>query len=199
MTARVQFVIVGGLLLLLGMIDFIQRVHVGRDPGLRAFQPPAVQPLPPATSSAAVVAQMREWLPALGGTALDAGEADPSAHVVLQGVFVGRDVSTAVLAFTLPSGGPAQTERVVVGDVVRGWKVTAIDRRSVTVERDEGARALVLFDRQAAEGGGLASVPAAPGRAAPDSPQPGPTLNPGGPPISEELLQQMLRQKPKTE
>ena len=198
MTARAQFAIVGGLLLLLGMIDFIQRVYVGRDPGLRVFQPPAVQPLLPAVDSAAVLAQMREWLPALGGTAPDAGEAEPSAHVALQGVFAGRGVSTAVLAFTLPSGGPAQTERVVVGDVVRGWKVAAIDSRSVTVEGDGGARQLVLFDRQGAEGGGPAPALAAPVRAAPDSPPPGPT-NPGGLPVSEELLLEMLRQKPKTE
>jgi hypothetical protein len=177
-TARTQLAIVAGLLVLLGTVDFIRRVYVGRDPGLRVFQSPVVQPLPQAMTSAAVLAQMQRWLPALGGSASEAGEGGQPAAVVLQGVFVGRGVSTAVLAFTPPAGGPAQTERAVVGDVVRGWTVTAIDRHSVTVEGDGGARQLVLFARQPTEAGGPPPTGAVPG-----APPAGPPMGAAGPPM----------------
>lgn len=185
MTARAQLAIVAGLLLLLGTVDFIQRVYVGRDPGLRVFQPPVVRPLPQAMSSVAVLAQMQRWLPALGGSASMAGQADQSAAVALQGVFVGRGVSTAVLAFTPAAGGPAQTERAVVGDVVRGWTVKAIDRHSATVEGDGGARQLVLFARQPTEAGvppPTGPVPAVP-PAGPPMGAAGPPLGAAGPPM----------------
>ena len=159
MSGRRRLALLGGLLALVAAADFSQRVYVGRDPALRAFEQPEIRPLPAPVAAAAVRARMREWLPTLGGQAPAAGATVEAPELALQGVFVRRGQATAVFALRSPAGATIETKRAAEGDVVQGWTVKRIDRRGVTLQRDGGLRQLLLFRRE--DGGAVRAGPVA--------------------------------------
>ena len=147
MKLRAQIATLGGLLLLVAGADFAARVYVGRDASLRIFEAPSQQSLPPAEAVESIRARMGDWLPGLGGSAAGSQRPGQATALTLQGVFTSRGGTMAVISVAAPSAGSAETLRVAEGDEVAGWKVVRIERRSVTLEADDGTLQLVLFSR----------------------------------------------------
>lgn len=145
MKSRAQIAALAGLLLLVATVDFVARIHVGRDASLRAFQPPEPRPLPEADTLESIRAQMAGWLPDAGGLGPAGGTAGQPLPLALQGVFVMNGKATAALVAAAPSRGPAGTVHAVEGEVVHGWTVTRIDQHGVTLQAGDGTRELQLF------------------------------------------------------
>jgi hypothetical protein len=147
---RRPLLLLGAVLAIAAVADFTQRVHVGRDASLRAFEAPPAQPLPAPEPAAAVNARLARWLPETAAAA-DAAGAPASTELRLAGVMAGRGGTTAILATVPPAGQPARSFAVAEGDVVEGFRVTRIEPRVVTLEGDTGTRRLVLFERKQAD------------------------------------------------
>lgn len=149
MNGRRPLAMLAVVLVLVGAVDFAQRVHVGRDDELRQFVAPAAQPLPAAEPAEAFAARLARWMPETAA----GGPGDPGAARVelrLVGVMAGRGATLAIIATVPPEGQPGRSFRVAEGDLVEGLRVVRIEPRRVTLEGDSGSRQLVLFERKPA-------------------------------------------------
>jgi hypothetical protein len=155
MTLRTQLLGLGCLMALLGIWDFAGRLHVGRDPALRHVRPEVPATLPRDDSPDAIRRRLLDWLPAIAGSAYAARDAADSTawQFTLLGVFTQRSKAIAVVAASLPVGGPTEKLRVVEGDTLHDWAVTRIDGHGVTLTHDAETRHLTLFRRRPREAG----------------------------------------------
>lgn len=145
MTITRNSVLIGLAMLLLAAADFVNRVLVPRTEEVRSLQPPAVDALPDVLTSDAVWQQFGKWLPALAPPTSPAGELDaPLPQLRLVGLFHEDGRSFALLSKEDGAGEPLSL--AAVNDVVLGWRLTAIDRRSVTLEGRGSGLTLPLFE-----------------------------------------------------
>lgn len=137
-------VLIGLAILVLAAADFVSRVMVPRTEEVRSLKTTAVDPLPDVLTVDAVWQQFGRWLPTLAPPAGSAGDVDaPAPQLRLVGVFHEDGRSFALLGTEDGAGQPLL--RAAVGDEVHGLRVTAIDRRSVTLEGRGGGLTLPLF------------------------------------------------------
>jgi hypothetical protein len=150
MTRRKQLVTFACLLLLLGAWDFVGRVYVGRDASLRVFESPQVLPLPDEVGLSVIQGHMAQWFPGSYDSGPDSASGKESLHLSLLGVFARRGLATAVIETRTASGGNRKTmQAVIVGDVVNGFTVKAIEPHEVTLEGEDGTLQLLLFSPSA--------------------------------------------------
>lgn len=145
MTVRRQMVTAMCLLLLLGVWDFAQRVYVGRDPSLRAFDAPQLPPLPAQPGLPAIQADMARWFPGSDMAGLDGTAGNESLHLSLLGVFTRGGSTIAVLEVSSAQGAHLETIGAVEGDIVHGMTLKKIQPNGVTLESDDGILQLPLF------------------------------------------------------
>ena len=146
MNQPAQLAVLALALVLAGTLDFMQRIHVGRDAGSRTREVPSARPLPPPLDAGRVSAEMLRWIP--GGAAVAEGAASASDRPrswTLRGVFTRQGVTFAVLEPSGVGASAAEPLRVIIGDRVDGWTVTAIESHSVSLQGDDGTLQLFLF------------------------------------------------------
>lgn len=142
--SRVLFIAVTALCAVLVLPDFSTRVFVGRDSSLRAFKSPDLVVLTAVVSKAKAVESLNVWLPK---KVADAAVSKPR-EIVLQGTFVFAGQARAALSLVSPAGLPPQRFKAVVGDVVEGWTVAAIEIRKIVLRRGDESRELSMFRRR---------------------------------------------------
>ncbi len=131
-----------GLLL---SVDFVSRVWVGGGHGsYREFRLPEIEPLAPSLTSVQAVDQLRLLVPINMG-----GSGAVEKELSLSGVMGSNIDPTAI--FRVGSGAmqSGQFVRARQGEIVEGWKVLEVDRRSVTLIRADETKVLELFPRPA--------------------------------------------------
>jgi hypothetical protein len=128
-----------GFLWLLFLYDASGRVFVARDATLRKFDAPAVPAAPALVSAARVEQALKDWFP-VPVTA----QAAAQKKLGLQAVLGANGKLRAVIA-VMSAEGVFETRRVVaLGEDIEGWKLTNIERASVTLVRDSEAEPKVL-------------------------------------------------------
>ena len=142
--SRRLLVVVAALVAVFVLPDFSNRVFVGRDSSLRAFKAPDLVVLTAVVSKAKAVESLNAWLPK---KAADVAESKPR-EIVLQGTFVVSGQARAALSLVSPAGLPAQRVKAVVGDVVEGWTVAAIELRKIILKRGDESREILMFRRR---------------------------------------------------
>lgn len=143
------------LLILLGLVlaawDFFERIHVGRDDSLRAFDAPVVETLPVRLDPDAVRSQLVAWLPALAASAgVSVPDSDLSSagwQLSLLGIFLNGPDEFAVLHAQPVGRGAAELLQVKEGETVRGFKVASIEPKVVRLELSGAQRELLLFEQ----------------------------------------------------
>ena len=108
------------------------------------FLAPVVTPVPVAIEKSAALASIQRWLP---GKPSEAADTKPR-EIVLQGAFVVAGQARAALSLVSAVGLPPQRVKAVVGDVVEGWTILAIDKRKVVLRRGEESREIWMFRRR---------------------------------------------------
>jgi len=134
----------GAFVALVVAMDFAGRLFVGRDASLRVFSAPVVTPVPAAIEKSAALASIQRWLP---GKPSEAADTKPR-EIVLQGAFVVAGQPRAALSLVSAVGLPPQRVKAVVGDVVEGWTIVAIDKRKVVLRRGDESREIWMFRRR---------------------------------------------------
>ena len=142
--SRASMIAAGAVVALVVAMDFAGRLFVGRDASLRVFSAPAVTPVPAAIEKSAAVAALQRWIPVKVTEIVDS----KPREIVLQGVFVVAGQARAALSLVSAVGLPPQRVRAVVGDVVEGWTILAIDKRKVVLRRGEESREIWMFRRR---------------------------------------------------
>jgi hypothetical protein len=135
-------------LVLLGAVDFWQRILVPRH--LEARPPSSFVPatVPPPATAAAIRQDLVAWLPKLQPIADGSGgpEAAGGWELTLLAVFDDQRARFAVVRAQPASGGGAgEVRRVVAGDEVHGFRVARIEPLRVVLEDPQGERELRLF------------------------------------------------------
>ena len=131
--------VVVGLLWLLLFYDFAMRPFAGRDATLRSFSAPPVATVPTLPQPPDVEAALKGWFPVVGPP-----KAAPK-KLALQAVWGAAGKLKAVIA-VFSAEGAFETRRVMVmGESVEGWKISQIDRSSVTLVRDDESQETKLL------------------------------------------------------
>lgn len=161
MTPRQQIIVVAAVLAIVGAVDFVQRVHVPRQPATRALdagnqgQPEAPMPLAMARQ------RLQSWFPPEGPgpqdptAATQAGAGNSATSVpdraeiggrqfVLRGVF-DAGPPFAVFDVASRSGGMVEQHRLSVGEEIEGVRVERIAGRSVSLSDGDSTVQLALF------------------------------------------------------
>lgn len=130
------------------LLDFTLRVHVGRDDAEREFRIPPIPDSTPSRTLKSVRADLAAWFPQLGIPAGDGAEAVAmqATGLTLGGIFTENDARVALLLVERAGGRPDRY-RVKVGDEVLGMKVAEIGQRSVTLNDGATGRTLEIFRR----------------------------------------------------
>ena len=138
---------------LLSLVDFFTRVAVWREADHAEKNIVLPADLPPVESVDQVLNRLKGWIP------LDSTASSPASvsadSFILRGVFVGRAGSRAILALRGPDGQITRHLRAGVGDEIEGWRVSAIQPRTVVVEREGVTHELTLFRSGSSSGGGV--------------------------------------------
>ncbi len=161
MTPRSQAIAVAAVLVLVGAVDFVQRVHVPRAPTTRDAQieSPALPAVP--LSLAMARQRLQSWFPAqaTGSQGQDAsalsepgtsGASVPDRadiggwRFVLRGVFDTGPIF-AVLDVMPTSGGPIEQHRLSVGETIKGVSVEQISGKRISLSDGEKLIQLALF------------------------------------------------------
>ena len=124
-----------GLLAALWLMFFYDigaRVFVPRDATLRKFDAPAVPKVRGPTDAAAVEAALKTWFPPA-----EVPKALQRKNLALQGVLGVKGMRKAVLLVLSPEGVFESRRVVALGEELEGWKLTEIERASVTLVRVE--------------------------------------------------------------
>jgi hypothetical protein len=124
---------------ILGVTDFYGRIYVPSKPNMRVVpQEDARQPnfAIPTDQANRIITQ---WFPP------EAPPPPPERALELKGVFKSRDRMFAAIAVVDPATGSSQILRLVEGDLVEGWRLKELDKKSVEIERDGQVRRLVMF------------------------------------------------------
>lgn len=135
----------GVLVMFLSSVDFQNRLWVGRDESLRVFSAPAAAPVPAAIDKLTAMGSLQKWLPRKTINVVDT----KPREIVLQGSF-GASTGQARAALSLVSavGLPSQRVKAVVGDVVEGWTIVAIEKRKIVIRRGDESREIWMFRRR---------------------------------------------------
>lgn len=164
MTVRSQAIVVAAILVLAGLVDFVQRVYVPRSQATRAANTGSpVLPNPP-LSLASARQRLQSWLPVptlipasapAGGPKAVANEPHAGARVpdrvdiggwrfVLRGVF-DAGPPFAVLDVMPSAGGAVEQYRLAAGEAIKGVRVERIAGRGVSLSDGEKVIQLALF------------------------------------------------------
>lgn len=161
MTPRNQVIAVAAILSIVGIVDFVQRVHVPRAPTTRDSQIESAA-LPAVPLSLAMARQrLQSWFPAqtTGSMAQAAGAQNGSGNVdvslpdrgdiggwnfVLRGVF-DAGPTFAVLDVMPTSGGAVEQHRLSVGEILKGVRLEQISGRNISLSDGEKVIQLLLF------------------------------------------------------
>ncbi len=132
-----------GLLILVLSIDFAYRVWVGGSAERqKEFRQPDIKPVASALASDQVLARLRSLIPlSMGGVGV------VEKQLSLSGIMISDSDPMAVLRIGSGESQPSQFVRVRTGAIVEGWKVLEVDRRSVTISREDESKVLELFPR----------------------------------------------------
>ena len=123
------------ILWLMFFYDIGMRVFVPRDATLRKFDAPTVPQLPVPTASAAIEAALKGWFPPP-----EVPKELQRKNLALQGVLGAKGTKKAVLLVLTPEGAFESRRVVAVGEELEGWKLTEIERASVTLVRTEDGK-----------------------------------------------------------
>jgi len=159
MSPRQQMVVVAVVLVVVGAVDFLQRVHVPRAPTTRESQDESPE-LPAVPLSLALARErLQSWfptqpaaqqgsligVPGVDGTAAIPDRADIGGwRFVLRGVF-DAGPPFAVLDVMESSGGAVEQHRLSAGEVIRGVRVEQIAGRKVSLSDGDRVIQLALF------------------------------------------------------
>lgn len=123
------------VLWLMFFYDIGARVFVPRDATLRRFDAPAVPVLPNPTAAGAVEAALKAWFPPP-----EIPKELQRKNLALQGVLGVKGTRKAVLLVLSPEGVFESRRTVALGEELEGWKLTEIERASVTLVRSEDGK-----------------------------------------------------------
>ena len=161
MTPRSQALLVAVVVLLIGIVDFVQRIYVPRSAASRETQIEAV-PLPGEPLSLASARQrLQSWFPVAAlqpgdglaqpanGTETPEGLLPDRAELggwrfVLRGVF---DAGPPFAVFDVMSsnGGDVEQHRLSTGETLHGVRLETIDGRTVSLSDGQESIRLALF------------------------------------------------------
>jgi hypothetical protein len=147
---------------LIALVDFVSRVHVGRGDAERDFRVPSIPDSPPARSLQSVRTDLAAWFPQYGiapGAEVE-GAVVHAGNLVLGGIFTAGDLRVAVL-FAEKAGARPDRYQVAEGDQVLGMKVEKIGPRSVTLSEGDTGKTLEIFRRSARTSVATAPIPEA--------------------------------------
>ena len=161
MTARAQVILVAVVLLLIGAVDFVQRIYVPRSAASREAQIEVVplpgEPMPLASAQE----RLQSWFPAsapqpggaLADPASDPGNARAAIpdraelggwRFVLRGVF-DAGPPFAVFDVMSSSGGDVEQHRLLAGETLNGVRLEEISGRTVSLSDGQKSIRLALF------------------------------------------------------
>ena len=159
MTPRSQVVAVAAILVVAGIVDFVQRIHVPRSPATRASDVDMLAMPDEPLSLASARERLQSWFPAqqpdaqeLLGDAQDQGQVADTPdradiggwHFVLRGVFEAGQ-PFAVLDIRASAGGAPEQHRVSAGDSIKGVSVERITGHRVSLSDGTDVIELALF------------------------------------------------------
>ena len=161
MTPRHQLIAVSAVLAIVGVVDFVQRVHVPRQQATRDLDAGMQQQVEPPMTLAMARERLQSWFPAQAvgaqgqtGTAQTrsggiASSVPDRAEIggsqfVLRGVF-DAGPPFAVFDVVSGSGGTVEQHRLSVGEEIKGVRVERIAGRSVSLSDGESLVQLALF------------------------------------------------------
>lgn len=161
MTRRAQVLVVAIVLLLIGVVDFVQRIYVPRSTASRETQIGAVplpgQPIPLASAQerlqswfAASEQQLGDVPAQVASDPGSAGAAIPDRaelggwRFVLRGIF-DAGPTFAVLDVMQVSGGAVEQHRLSVGENLKGVRLEQISGRNISLSDGEKVIQLALF------------------------------------------------------
>lgn len=161
MTKRAQVLLVAMVLLLIGVVDFVQRIYVPRSASSREAQievvPLPVDPMPLASAQE----RLQSWFPAsapqpgylpaqpasdpgIAGVAIPDRAELGGWRFVLRGVF---DAGPPFAVFdVMPSnGGDVEQHRLAAGETLKGVRLEEISGRTVSLSDGQTSIRLALF------------------------------------------------------
>ena len=133
--------VIVALLALVFILDFVFRVHVGRNPSLRLFTPPEVPAIAKPEGPEVMKSRILVWFP----PPTEPTEAVKERVIGLQGVFGSREGRRAALTVSVADGSVVERVRATEGQVVEGWTVAGIEPGRVVLRRDDETKELLLF------------------------------------------------------
>jgi len=141
-----------GVLLLTALIFSIRLVAdfwVHRSDSLRVFEAPEVKAYPGSASKQWLLEKIDRWFPA---TATNSGVAQVvERQILLQAIYGERKQLNAVFILK-GEGTPDERVTLVIGQMVEGWTVKAVQRKRVIMSKGDQARELVLFPAKSGSG-----------------------------------------------
>ena len=127
----------------LAVLDFALRVYVGRGAGERPYDPPKVVAVPAAYDGKVAAARLESWFPKP-----IVQEEVRERVLALRGIFRAGGGVRATL-YVEPSGSlPGRYVLVGRGDELEGWRVEAIESRTVKVSKGDQVRELEIFQNK---------------------------------------------------